>query len=62
MLTAHWPRSWRNSQSGSATVEYVVVGLVLVVALLMGPNVIHALWSAMQKAYTAFYYAISAAL
>lgn len=54
-----WPR---GRQHGSATVEYVVVGLFLVTALLAGPDVIHVVWAAVQKAYTAFYYAISAAL
>lgn len=49
-------------QRGSATVEYVVVGLMVVVALLAGPDVIQMIWSALQKAYAAFYYVISAAL
>lgn len=62
MLTPRWPGSWGKRQSGSATVEYVVVGMFLVVALLAGPDVIHLVWSALQKAYTAFYFAISAAL
>lgn len=53
---------YRNRQSGSTTVEYVVVSLFIVIALLAGPDVIHLLMSALHKAYTAFYYAISAAI
>lgn len=53
--------SWQR-QRGSATVEYALVGLILVLALLGGPDVIHLLWTALQKAYTAFYFAVSVAL
>lgn len=49
-------------QRGSATVEYAIIGFAVVLALLGGPDVIHLLWTALQKAYTAFYFAISVAL
>lgn len=49
-------------QGGATTVEYCVVGLFIVVALLAGPDVIQLLVDALHKAYTAFYYAISAAV
>lgn len=49
-------------QRGSTTAEYVVVALFCVVALLAAPDVIKMLMDALHKAYTAFYYAISAAL
>jgi Flp pilus assembly pilin Flp len=52
----------RRCQQGAATIEYVVVASVVLVVLIGGENVIHALWQAMQKVYSAFYYAISAAL
>lgn len=52
----------RQHQSGVTTAEYAVVGLFIVMALLAGPDVMHVLWLALQKAYTAFYYAISVAL
>lgn len=52
----------RRRQLGTTTTEYVVVALFIVMALLAGPDVMHVLWLALQKAYTAFYYAISVAL
>lgn len=51
-----------HRQRGSATVEYALVGLAIVLALLGAPDVIQLLWQALQKAYTAFYFAISVAL
>lgn len=51
-----------HRQSGAATVEYVVVGACILAALVAGPDVVRVLWTALQEAYTAFYYAISAAL
>lgn len=59
------PRDWVRGihrQRGSTTVEYAVVGMFVIVALLFGPNVIQLIWKALQQAYSAFYYAISAAL
>lgn len=60
-MRGHGLRSWQR-QRGSATIEYAIVGLILTIALLGGTDVIHVLWAALQKAYTAFYFAISVAL
>lgn len=51
----------KRRQSGAATVEYIVVTGVVVVVLIGGTDVMHQLWQAMQKIYSAFYYAISMA-
>lgn len=56
------PFTWvRRHQLGAATVEYVVVAGVVIVVLVGGTDVVHQLWQAMQKVYSAFYYAISMA-
>jgi Flp pilus assembly pilin Flp len=56
------PGVWgKRRQSGAATVEYIVVAGVVIVVLVGGTDVMHQLWQAMQKIYSAFYYAISMA-
>jgi Flp pilus assembly pilin Flp len=49
----------RRQQRGGALVEYTVVVLLLVVALLADPNVIRQLADAVRDAYTSFVYALS---
>lgn len=61
MINACLRTGSKRFQKGSATVEYFVVALCVMLALVAGPNVIRLLWSALHQAYTAFYYAISVA-
>lgn len=49
----------RRQQGGSALIEYTIVLLLLVGALLADPNVIRQLADAVRDAYTSFVYALS---
>jgi hypothetical protein len=51
----------RAKQRGSATAEYVIVALFVVLVLMVaGPDGIHQLMANLREAYSAFVYAISA--
>jgi len=55
-------RCWRigsAGQQGVTTIEYVVVTVLFVLALVAAPNVIPELMEAIKRAYQAFTYAIS---
>ncbi len=49
----------RSRQYGSATVEYLVVALFLVLVLVANPSVITQLADALRGAYASFVYALS---
>lgn len=51
--------SSRQSQLGSALVEYTVVALFLVLVLVAGQNKIHDLVVALRESYASFVYALS---
>lgn len=46
-------------QLGQATIEYTVVLLLVVIALIAKPDIIQELLTALKEAYAAFVYAIS---
>ncbi len=48
-----------HRQRGAALVEYLIVALLLVLALIVNPNVFVALADALRNAYASFVYALS---
>ncbi|PKM03868.1 MAG: hypothetical protein CVV16_07360 [Gammaproteobacteria bacterium HGW-Gammaproteobacteria-6] len=50
---------YARRQQGAALVEYLVVALLLVLALIANPNVFVELADALRNAYASFVYALS---
>jgi hypothetical protein len=53
------PSSWPGRQCGSATAEYIIVAVFVVIVLIANENVIKELADAIRNAYASFAYALS---